>query len=86
MMSIHTYIQVSTNLLLHVYRSDYIPHGSDSKESACNEGKPSSIPGLGRSLGEGNGNPLQYSCLENLTGRGAWQATESMGSQRFGHN
>ena len=86
MMSIHTYIQVSTNLLLHVYRSDYIPRGSDSKESACNEGNPSLIPGLGRSLGEGNGNPLQYSCLENPMGRGAWQATESTGSQRFGHN
>ena len=86
MMSIHTYIQVSTNLLLHVYRSDYIPRGSDSKESACNEGNPSLIPGLGRSLGEGNGNPLQYSCLENPMGRGAWQATESTGSQRFAHN
>ena len=86
MMSIHTYIQVSTNLLLHVYRRDYIPRGSDSKESACNEGNPSLIPGLGRSLGEGNGNPLQYSCLENPMGRGAWQATESTGSQRFGHN
>ena len=39
--------------------------GSESKESTCNVGDPSSIPGLGRSPGEGNGNPLQYSCLEN---------------------
>ena len=39
--------------------------GSDSKESACNAGDPGSVPGLGRSLGEGNDYPLQYSCLEN---------------------
>ena len=43
------------------------------KESACNAGDPGSIPGLGRSPGEGNGNPLQYSSLENSMGRGAWQ-------------
>ena len=41
------------------------PGGSDSKASACNVGDPGSIPGSGRSPGEGNGNPLQYSCLEN---------------------
>ena len=41
------------------------PGGSDGKASACNVGDPGSIPGLGRSPGEGNGNPLQYSCLEN---------------------
>ena len=51
------------------------PGGSDGKESACNAGDSGSIPGLGRSPGEGNGNPLQYSCLENPTHRGAWQAT-----------
>ena len=51
------------------------PGSSDGKESACNGGHPGSIPGLGRSLGEGNGNLLQYSCLENPTDRGAWQAT-----------
>ena len=49
-----------------------IPDGSDSKESACNAGEPGSIPGLGRSPGEGNGHPLQYSCLENSMDRGAW--------------
>ena len=48
--------------------------GSDGKESACKAGHPVSIPGLGRSPGEGNGNPLHYSCLENPIGRGAWQA------------
>ena len=47
----------------------------DSKESACNVGDPSLIPGLGRHPEEGNGNPLQYSCLENPMDRGAWRAT-----------
>ena len=46
--------------------------GSDGKESTCNAGDMGSIPGLGRSLGEGNGNPLQYSCLENPTDKGSW--------------
>ena len=50
------------------------PGGSDGKGSACNEGDLDSIPRLGRSLGEGNGNPLQYSCLENPVDRGAWWA------------
>ena len=45
------------------------------KESACNAGDPSLIPGSGRSPGEGNGYPLQYSCLENPMDRGAWRAT-----------
>ena len=51
-------------------------HGlpSVSKESACNAGQPGLIPGLGRPPGEGNGNPLQCSCLENLMDKGAWQA------------
>ena len=48
---------------------------SDSKESACNEGDWSSIPESVRSPGEGDGNPLQYSCLENSMDRGAWRAT-----------
>ena len=49
--------------------------GSDSKESACNSGDPGSIPGLGKFHGEGSGNSLQYSCLENSMDRGAWRAT-----------
>ena len=49
--------------------------GSDGKASACNSGDPGSIPGLGRSPGEGNGNPLQYSCLKSSMNRGAWWAT-----------
>ena len=48
--------------------------GSDGRESACNAGDLGSIPGLGRSPGEGNGNPLQYSCLENPMDRGGWRA------------
>ena len=51
------------------------PGGSDSKVSACNEGDLGLIPGLGRSPEEGNGNPLQYSCLENPMDGGAWWAT-----------
>ena len=50
------------------------PHSSVGKESACNAGDLGSIPGLGRSPGEGNGNSLQYSCLENPMDRGIWQA------------
>ena len=46
--------------------------GSDGKASACNAGDLSSIPGSGRSPGEGNGNPLQFSCLENSMDGGAW--------------
>ena len=46
-----------------------------AKESACNAGDPGSVPGLGRSPGEGNGNPLHYSCLENPMDRGTWRAT-----------
>ena len=51
------------------------PDGSGGKESACNAGDPGSIPGLGRSPGEGNGYPLPFSCLENSRDRGAWWAT-----------
>ena len=51
------------------------PGGLDSQESACNAGDPDAIPGSGRFPGEGNGSPLQYSCLGNPMDRGAWQAT-----------
>ena len=68
-------------------RAAGFPGGLDGKVSACSEGDPGSIPGLGRSPGGGNGNPLQYPCLENSMDRGAWQATQSMGqSQRVRHN
>ena len=52
------------------------PGGLDSKESACDAGDPGSVPGSGRSSGEGNGNPLQNACLENPMDRGAWRATD----------
>ena len=51
------------------------PGSPDGKESACNAGDPGSIPGSGRSSGEGNGYPLQCSCLENSMNRGIWRAT-----------
>ena len=50
------------------------PGGSDGKASAYNVGNPGSIPGLGGTPGEGNGNPLQYTCLENPMDGGAWSA------------
>ena len=55
--------------------------GSEGKESGYNEGDLDSIPESGRSPGEGNGNPLQYSCLENPMDRGAWRATVCGGTK-----
>ena len=63
-----------------ILRKDFLPDkvipgfpgGSDSKDAACKVGDLGSIPGLGRCSGEGNGNPLKYSCLENPVDRGAW--------------
>ena len=63
------YIVLDRNMI------QWFPGGSDVKASASNVGDPGLIPGLGRSPGEGNGNPLQYSCLENPMDRGARQAT-----------
>ena len=60
-------------------------HSSVGKESACSAGDPGSIPELGRSPGEGNGNPLQYSYLENPMDGGTWQATVH-GVARVGHD
>ena len=51
------------------------PGGSDGKETACNAGNQGLVPELGRPPGEGSGNPLQYSCMEDSMDRGAWQAT-----------
>ena len=65
-------------IILHTYFTDLpaqdrgFPGGSDGKEPACHVGDPGSILGSGRSPGEGNGSPLQYSCLENAMDRGAW--------------
>ena len=60
-------------------------HGSEGKESACKAGDLGSIPGWGRSPGEGNGYPLQYSCLGNSMDRGTWWATIH-GITRVGHD
>ena len=59
------------------------PGGSDGKASVYNAGDPGSIPGLGRSPGEGNGNPLQYPCLENPMDRGAWRTTVHAFAERW---
>ena len=66
-------------LFLYLFTCDYLKFwgftgGSEGKESACNVREQTLIPESGRSPGEGNGNPLQYSSLENLMDRGAWQA------------
>ena len=66
-------------------RAPGFPHRAHGKESVCNAGEPASIPGWGRSPGEGNGNPLQYSCLEIPLGRGAWWVTVH-GVARVGHD
>ena len=58
---------------------------SVSKESACSVGDPGLIPGLGRFPGEGNGDPLQYHCLENLMDKEPG-GLQSMGLQRIGHD
>ena len=67
-LSLPTFNPLASNL----FYSLGFANGSDGKASVCNEGDPGSIPGLGRSPGEGNGSPLQYSCLENSMNHGAW--------------
>ena len=77
---LHSFIKSTPRYLAPVMKMGF--HGdSDGKESACNAGNLGSIPGSGRSPGEGNGYPLQYSCLQNPMGRGAC-VTDSLGSQR----
>ena len=66
-------IQIAGSLLSDMRHVGF-PGSSDGKEPACNVEDPGSFPGVGRSSGEGNGNPLQYSCLENPIDRGTWQA------------
>ena len=71
---LHFFLTIYFYFIYHLSHRGF-PGGSDGKESACNAGDSGSSPGLGRSPGEGHGNPLQYSCLENSTDRGAWWAT-----------
>ena len=70
-----------TNFQLIWLRFTFFPRGSDGKESSCSPGDPPSIPGWGRSPGEGNGYPLQYSCLEISMDTGAWQTTVNGATQ-----
>ena len=77
---------VHSTFLAHGSYSMGFPGGSNGKESVCNVGDLGLMPGLGRSPGEGNGNPLQYSYLENSMDRGAWWAMYPMGSQTVRHN
>ena len=76
-------IKVTHGLWGHIVRN--FPGGSDGKVSAYNAEDPGSVPRSGRSPGEGNGNPLQYSCLENPVDGGAC-GLQSMESQRVGHD
>ena len=69
----------NTEYAVHIYHLGF-PYSSVGKVFACNDGDPGSIPGSGRSPGEGNGNPLQYSCLENPMDREPGRL-QSMGSQ-----
>ena len=72
----YIFIYVYTYELIYIYVYTYgFPGGSEVKASASYVGDPGSIPGSRRSPGEGNGNPLQYSCLENPMDGGAWSAT-----------
>ena len=69
---VHIMLKPSMQRFKHDLTSMGFPGGSEVKASACSVGDSGSIPELGRSPGEGNGNPLQYSCLENPMERGAW--------------
>ena len=71
-----------TIFLVHICKTFLVTHG---KESSCNAGDLVSIPGSGKSPGEGNGYPLQYSCLESSVDKGGWWA-QFIGSQKVGHN
>ena len=64
--------KLRNNLQIHMDMQGGFPGGSEVKASDSNAGDPGLIPGLGRSPGEGNGNPLHYSCLESLMDGGAW--------------
>ena len=78
------FLKKGANICLALIRGQVgIPGGSDGKESSCNAGDLGSIPGSGRSPGEGNGYPLQYSCLENSMDRGAWRATVNGVAKRW---
>ena len=70
--TIHHSVDMSLSSFRETVKDMDFPGGSDGEVSAYNAGDPGSIPGLEMSSGEGNGNPFQYSCLENPMDRGAW--------------
>ena len=72
--SVDQILDIQRQWVLSLLLSSGLSGGSHSKESACGSGDPGLIPESGRSPREGNGYPLQYSCLENSMDRGAWQA------------
>ena len=78
--SLYSYFLVST--LDDITHRGSVLSGSDGKESACSAGDPGSTPRSGRSSGEGDGYPLQYSCMENPMGRGIWRAYSLIGSKK----
>ena len=81
-------IEKDNNQCVHLFpRScNKVPGGSEVKASDCNGGDPGSIPGSGRSPGEGNGNLLQYSCLDSCMDRGAWRATVHGSHKKVRHD
>ena len=86
----HTHTHTHTHTRTHAHTHSFwispgFPGVSDGKQAACNAGDPGFDPCIRKSPGEGNDNPLQYSCLENSLGRGAWHAT-IMKWPRVGHN
>ena len=83
--SLQTCKVAGTQCFSKFYKLISSPSGPDDKESACTVGDPDSFPGWGISPGGGNGNPLQYSCLENHMDRGAW-GLQSIGPQRVRHD
>ena len=74
-MSVHFKVSIMTSIVVICHHTSCFPGGADVKESACSIGDLGLIPGSGRSPGERNGNPLQYSCLGIPMDRGAWWAT-----------
>jgi len=78
-------LKINFKYMTSLQHREGLPCSSISKESVYNAGDPDSIPGSRRSSGEVNGNPLQYSCLENPIDREAWRATV-VGSQRVRHD
>ena len=81
-----SHLGCTVDTIMHSPHSYGLPRWLSGKESACNAGDMGLIPGSGRSPGEGNGNPLQYSCQENPRDRRAWWATVHGGHRKVRHD